>query len=84
MPNAARVPRGPSAAATPPTGALQVLDGIAPAADEMVIPKTTSSVFSSTNLDFILRSMGKKVGPRGDVGWGCGVGSWGGRGADQL
>ncbi len=36
----------------------KVLDEIAPAADEMVIPKTSSSVFISTNLDYVLRNMG--------------------------
>jgi ureidoacrylate peracid hydrolase len=35
-----------------------VLDAIAPEGDEMVIPKTSSSVFISTNLDYILRNLG--------------------------
>jgi len=36
----------------------QVLDAIAPADDEIVIPKTSSSVFMSTNIDYVLRSLG--------------------------
>ena len=36
----------------------KVLDAIAPQGDEMVIPKTSSSVFISTNLDYILRNLG--------------------------
>jgi ureidoacrylate peracid hydrolase len=36
----------------------RVLDAIAPEGDEMVIPKTSSSVFISTNLDYILRNLG--------------------------
>ncbi len=35
-----------------------VLDAIAPEGDEMVIPKTSSSVFISTNLDYVLRNLG--------------------------
>lgn len=38
----------------------QVLDAIAPAADEMVIPKTSSNVFVSTNIDYVLRNLGTK------------------------
>ena len=38
----------------------QVIDCIQPIEDEIVIPKTSSSVFQSTNLDYILRCMGKK------------------------
>ena len=44
------VPRGSSDA--------QVLDAIAPVADEIVIPKTSSSVFVSTNIDYVLRNLG--------------------------
>ena len=44
------VPRGSSDA--------QVLAEIAPAADEIVIPKTSSSPFISTNLDYVLRNVG--------------------------
>jgi ureidoacrylate peracid hydrolase len=36
----------------------KVLDAIAPAADEIVIPKTSSSVFISTNIDYVLRNLG--------------------------
>jgi ureidoacrylate peracid hydrolase len=36
----------------------QVLDEIAPGADEMTFRKTSSSVFISTNIDYLLRNMG--------------------------
>jgi len=36
----------------------QVLDEIAPTEDEMVFRKTSSSVFVSTNIDFVLRNLG--------------------------
>jgi len=36
----------------------QVIAAIAPARDEVVLPKTSSSVFNSTNLDYLLRNMG--------------------------
>jgi ureidoacrylate peracid hydrolase len=36
----------------------QVLEAIAPSADEIVIPKTSSSVFISTNIDYVLRNLG--------------------------
>ncbi len=36
----------------------QVLDEIAPAGDEIVLPKTSSSVFISTNLHYLLGNMG--------------------------
>jgi nicotinamidase-related amidase len=32
----------------------QVLDALAPSADEIIIPKTSSSVFISTNIDYVL------------------------------
>jgi len=35
-----------------------VLDAIAPGDDEIVIPKTASSVFNSTNIDYVLRNLG--------------------------
>lgn len=35
-----------------------VLDAIAPGEDEIVIPKTASSVFNSTNIDYVLRNLG--------------------------
>jgi len=36
----------------------QILDEIAPSEDEMVFRKTSSSVFISTNIDFVLRNLG--------------------------
>jgi ureidoacrylate peracid hydrolase len=36
----------------------RVLDAIAPADDEIVLPKTSSSVFISTNIDYVLRNLG--------------------------
>jgi ureidoacrylate peracid hydrolase len=36
----------------------KVLDAIAPAGDEIVLPKTSSSVFISTNIDYVLRNLG--------------------------
>jgi ureidoacrylate peracid hydrolase len=36
----------------------KVLDEIAPAEDEIVLPKTSSSVFISTNIDYVLRNLG--------------------------
>lgn len=36
----------------------KVVDTIAPRADEIVIPKTSSSVFVSTNIDYVLRNLG--------------------------
>jgi ureidoacrylate peracid hydrolase len=43
-----------------PKGAwdAQVLDAIAPEGDEIVLPKTSSSVFISTNIDYVLRNLG--------------------------
>jgi ureidoacrylate peracid hydrolase len=38
----------------------QVLSEIAPRGDEMVFPKTSSNVFVSTHLDYVLRNMGKR------------------------
>jgi ureidoacrylate peracid hydrolase len=38
----------------------RVLDAIAPQGDEIVLPKTSSSVFISTNIDFVLRNLGVK------------------------
>ena len=35
-----------------------VLSEIAPADDEIVLPKTSSSVFISTNIDYVLRNLG--------------------------
>ncbi len=36
----------------------QVIDAIAPGEDEIVLPKTSSSLFNSTNLDYLLRNIG--------------------------
>jgi ureidoacrylate peracid hydrolase len=44
------VPRGSSDA--------RVIDELAPLGDEIVIPKTSSSVFISTNIDYVLRNLG--------------------------
>ena len=44
------VPRGSPVA--------MVLEAIAPAEDEIVLPKTSSSVFISTNIDYVLRNLG--------------------------
>jgi ureidoacrylate peracid hydrolase len=38
----------------------QVLSEIAPQGDEIVFPKTSSNVFVSTNIDYVLRNMGKR------------------------
>jgi ureidoacrylate peracid hydrolase len=46
------VPKGSSDA--------QVLADIAPLPDEMIFPKTSSSVFISTNLDYVLRNLGTR------------------------
>jgi ureidoacrylate peracid hydrolase len=35
-----------------------MVDELAPAGDEMVFPKTSSSVFISTNIDYVLRNLG--------------------------
>ena len=36
----------------------RVLNAIAPADDEIVLPKTSSSLFNSTNIDYLLRNLG--------------------------
>jgi ureidoacrylate peracid hydrolase len=36
----------------------KVLEEIAPVGDEIVLPKTSSSVFISTNVDYVLRNLG--------------------------
>lgn len=38
----------------------KVIDEIAPEGDEIVLPKTSSSVFVSTHVDYILRNLGVK------------------------
>jgi ureidoacrylate peracid hydrolase len=35
----------------------QVIDAIAPGPDEIVLPKTASSVFNATNIDYVLRNL---------------------------
>lgn len=36
----------------------KVLDEVAPAGDEIVLPKTSSGVFNSTNIEYLLRNIG--------------------------
>jgi len=36
----------------------KVIEAIAPGPDEIVLPKTSSSVFISTNIDYVLRNLG--------------------------
>ena len=36
----------------------RVIDAIAPGPDEIILPKTSSSVFISTNADYVLRNLG--------------------------
>ena len=36
----------------------RVIDELAPAEDEIVLPKTSSSAFISTNMDYVLRNLG--------------------------
>lgn len=36
----------------------EMVDAIRPREDEIVIPKTSSSVFNSTNIDYVLRNLG--------------------------
>ena len=38
----------------------RVVDELAPADDEIVFPKTSSSVFISTNIDYVLRNLGTR------------------------
>jgi len=38
----------------------QVVPALAPLPDEMVFPKTSSSVFISTNIDYVLRNLGTR------------------------
>jgi ureidoacrylate peracid hydrolase len=38
----------------------QVVNELAPADDEIVFPKTSSSVFISTNIDYVLRNLGTR------------------------
>lgn len=44
----------------PPGSAdAEMVDELAPGPDEIVLPKTSSSVFNSTTLDYLLRNLGK-------------------------
>ena len=45
-----------------PKGSIdaQVVDELAPTPDEIVFPKTSSSVFISTNIDYVLRNLGTR------------------------
>jgi nicotinamidase-related amidase len=36
----------------------QVIDAVAPGDDDIVLPKTSSSLFNSTNVDYLLRNIG--------------------------
>ncbi|MEO1102912.1 MAG: isochorismatase family cysteine hydrolase [Pseudomonadota bacterium] len=36
----------------------QVIDAVAPVGDEIVIPKTASGIFNSTNVEYVLRNLG--------------------------
>jgi ureidoacrylate peracid hydrolase len=38
----------------------QMVDELAPGPDEIVFPKTSSSVFMSTNIDYVLRNLGTR------------------------
>jgi ureidoacrylate peracid hydrolase len=38
----------------------RVVDALAPASDEIIFPKTSSSVFISTNIDYVLRNLGTR------------------------
>jgi ureidoacrylate peracid hydrolase len=38
----------------------RVVDELAPTADEILFPKTSSSVFISTNIDYVLRNLGTR------------------------
>jgi ureidoacrylate peracid hydrolase len=38
----------------------RMVDALAPGADEIVFPKTSSSVFMSTNIDYVLRNLGTR------------------------
>jgi ureidoacrylate peracid hydrolase len=38
----------------------EMVDELAPSDDEMVFPKTSSSVFISTNIDYVLRNLGTR------------------------
>jgi ureidoacrylate peracid hydrolase len=39
----------------------RMVEELAPADDEIVFPKTSSSVFISTNIDYVLRNLGTGI-----------------------
>ena len=43
----------------PGSEGAQMIDELSPGPDELMLPKTSSSVFNSTMLDYLLRNMGK-------------------------
>ena len=42
-------------------GRAAVIAEVAPAPDDIVLPKTSSGVFNSTNLDYVLRNLGIRI-----------------------
>ncbi|MBW5437974.1 cysteine hydrolase [Bradyrhizobium canariense] len=40
------------------SGDAQVIDAVKPEGDEIIIPKTSSSVFNSTNIEYVFRNLG--------------------------
>jgi len=44
----------------PDDPAGDIIDPLAPRGDEIMLPKTSSGVFNSTNIDFVLRNLGVK------------------------
>ncbi|WP_159992787.1 isochorismatase family cysteine hydrolase [Roseomonas sp. 18066] len=46
-----------------PKGAPEgrVIDALAPIEDEIILPKTSSGVFNSTNIDYVLRNLGTRM-----------------------
>ena len=61
---------------------VQVLDCVRPEPDDIVLPKTSSSLFQSTIIDYLLRNLGVGGWVRGQLGRFGGMwGAWGGRGA---
>jgi nicotinamidase-related amidase len=45
----------------PGSEAARMVDDLTPGEDEIVLPKTSSSAFNSTTLDYVLRNMGKNA-----------------------
>ena len=54
----------------------RVVDPLAPTGDEIMFPKTSSSVFISTNIDYVLRNLGTRF----LIVAGCLTDQWGGKG----